>query len=326
MIKAVCNSCGYSREFDLKNAGRRFKCPKCAADVVIATQAEEKRHHVTDTAAPLPVPAAPIVAHNTGARKLALWIIVAVGAFISAFLAYRQFSQDDFSKAALENNDDSSQEPSYETSYDQPKNIFSDRKFRDTPIEFYPIGFSNNSLFAYQYRPCAGGCGCCTQDVMVVDLATDKVVDKLDILSIDRDDKVDHDQNWHNRKSDIGQMLWKHRISQRNPSVNSSRYVVSGKHTYNVDVSTSVTPAQNEYNMGPDLSYQVTVKMENGKSRVVSSGVFPDGVAFIYLGYLKSPFEDQVALLFLKSYNGFEAEHFNEVVVVGCKLDPKYYR
>ena len=35
MIAAKCVACGYSREFDDKHIGRRFKCPNCAATVSI---------------------------------------------------------------------------------------------------------------------------------------------------------------------------------------------------------------------------------------------------------------------------------------------------
>ena len=40
MVKAVCDSCGYSRDFDSTNAGRKFKCPKCATLVVIPAPPE----------------------------------------------------------------------------------------------------------------------------------------------------------------------------------------------------------------------------------------------------------------------------------------------
>lgn len=98
MLKAVCDSCGYSREFDQKNAGRKFKCPKCAASVVIPLQAHEATPEVPETAAPPPAQPAPLTSENKGSRKLVLWSVIAVVAIAGVVVALRQSSQDDFSR------------------------------------------------------------------------------------------------------------------------------------------------------------------------------------------------------------------------------------
>jgi hypothetical protein len=76
---------------------------------------------------------------------------------------------------------------------------------------------------------------------------------------------------------------------------------------------------------GSKMIYTATVLLNNVKSKIVTSGKQNDGESFEYLGYLKSPFSNQLALLFNKRSRGFEAEPVNEVVVVGCIMDPKLY-
>ena len=98
MVKAVCDSCGYSREFDQKNAGRKFKCPKCAASVVIPLQAHEAAPEVPETVAPPPAQPAPPTSENKGSRKLVLWFVIAVVAIAGVVVALMQSSQDDFSR------------------------------------------------------------------------------------------------------------------------------------------------------------------------------------------------------------------------------------
>jgi hypothetical protein len=76
---------------------------------------------------------------------------------------------------------------------------------------------------------------------------------------------------------------------------------------------------------GSKMIYSASVLLNNFKSKIVTSGKEIDGESFEYLGYLKSPFSNQLALLFDKRYKIFEAELVNEVVVVGCILDPKFF-
>lgn len=209
--------------------------------------------------------------------------------------------------------------------YYYPTNAFAGRRFRDSEIEFYPIGISDDGLFAVLQRPCNGGCGCCTYDIKIINLTTDKTVAEMS-LNKDHEEIEDHQRDWRNQAVRIENFLQGNRISQIPLPINSSPLVTYSGHTYKVNVSTRKGTVRDEYLGNGSLKYTVTVKLDNSKTKIVSKGAFSDGVAFQYLGYIQSPFDAQIALLFNKSYDGWEAEHVNEVVIVGCKLDPKYFK
>jgi hypothetical protein len=209
--------------------------------------------------------------------------------------------------------------------YTYPANIFAGRRFRDSEIEFYPIGISDDGLFALVERPCDGGCGCCTHKIQIINLTTDKPYAELD-LNKDHEEIEDHKREWRKQAGRIENFLENKRISQMPLPVNSSPVLNYMGHTYKVSVSTRNGTDNDEYLGNSSLKYTVTVKLDNSKIKIVSKGAISDGAAFQYLGYIQSPFDAQIALLFNKSYDGWEAEHVNEVVVVGCKLDPKYFK
>ena len=81
MITATCKSCGYSRDFEDKNIGRRFKCPKCAASVVIGAAEDLEAEQSEEAAAsgggdaPIPVDLKP---QSSGSGKWGLWIMAAI--------------------------------------------------------------------------------------------------------------------------------------------------------------------------------------------------------------------------------------------------------
>jgi len=209
--------------------------------------------------------------------------------------------------------------------YTYPKNLLKKISTESEPIEFYCIGFNSNGYLAYIDRPCNGGCGCCTHDIIIQDLLTDKVVKSYSFLQhLNLETVEDHVEQWNKLKEEGSQFLRVNNIEQIPIGLNNNSSMQYGGHSFQIKFSTksSQNPA---YDIGSDISYTVRMEIDGEKSKIISSGKITEGYFFKYLGYLKSPFNNQVAILFQKSMHGFEGETINEVLVVGCTLDPIYF-
>jgi hypothetical protein len=209
--------------------------------------------------------------------------------------------------------------------YTYPKNILSKRD-GDMDFELYPIGFSPEGHFAYINRPCAGGCGCCRHDMHIQNLLSDKVEVSHNINN-EVFDSRDHLKDWKMDFRNIKKMLISKGISQSEMFLETNKvfYDKDGIHKYEIKVGKKESyDPESEY--GNKITYSVFVKMDDVKSKRITHGDFTDGVDFEYVGFIRSPFGEQLAVVLNKKTRGFEAEIFSDIVVVGCNLDPKYFR
>ena len=204
--------------------------------------------------------------------------------------------------------------------YVYPNNLFSE----NNEVNFYYIGFNTTGQVAYIQRPCNGGCGCCTHNIVIQDLTTDKKVATLNLMGPEMASIEDHKADWIRNKERIATFLNSYGIVQTPLNLNKSNLINYNNNTFKV-TSTHYLMDDPTAMSGSKMIYSASVLLNNFKSKIVTSGKQNDGESFEYLGCLKSPFSNQLALLFNKRYRGFEAEVENEVVVVGCIMDPQFF-
>jgi hypothetical protein len=216
--------------------------------------------------------------------------------------------------------------------YKYPKNLIPQRNEENSP-ELYAIGFSPEGNFAYIDRPCSGGCGCCTHDVIIQDLLTDKIESVIDIKTPSEDGEIhDHVKNWSDHFSKIEKNLKLKGISQTSLQINKSKSFTDEitKHRYDIKIFKKEQQNQNDNEDvglwdGNKIIYNVYVTINDGKSKRITKGVIQNGIDLEYIGFIRSPYTDMIAVILNKKSTGFELETFNEVVVVGCQLDPSFY-
>lgn len=210
--------------------------------------------------------------------------------------------------------------------YNYPQNIIRSRD-EENRVEFYPIGFSPEGNFAYINRPCDGGCGCCTHDIIIQDLLTDKIETQLSLVPTEEMGSQSHLESWIKNFSKVEKALKLKGISQSSLQIKSSSSFIDDITSHKYDIKINKKVKENEYSaeQGSELSYSVYVTIDNGKTKRITKGVFQYAYDLEYLGYIRSPYSDMIAVVLNKKQRGFEGDINNDVVVVGCHLDPSFY-
>jgi hypothetical protein len=240
--------------------------------------------------------------------------------FISAFFACNTNKNNNQTKDETEISVDESSTEVKTKTYVYPNNLF----IQNSDLNFYCIGFNTTGQVAFVDRPCNGGCGCCRHNIIIQDLTTDKIVSTLNLMGLEINSIEDHKADWIRNKERIATFLNSYGIVQNPLNINNSNIINNNNNSFKV-TSTHYLMDDPSAMYGSKMIYSASVLLNNFKSKIVTSGKEIDGESFEYLGYLKSPFSNQLALLFDKRYKIFEAELVNEVVVVGCIMDPKFF-
>jgi hypothetical protein len=210
--------------------------------------------------------------------------------------------------------------------YNYPKNIIPSRD-EENSIEFYPIGFSPEGNFAYINRPCNDVCGCCTHDLIIQDLLTDKIETSFPIRSSDGSGVQNHITDWNYNFSNIERSLKLKGISQSQLRIESG-LIFNDKnnyHSYEVKIEKRVKQDKYYPGVGDVLSYSVYVTIDNRKSKRITYGKINNSYDLEYIGFIRSPFSDIVSIILNKKTSGFEGEIENDIVAIGCHLDPSFY-
>lgn len=240
--------------------------------------------------------------------------------FISAFFSCNSNNNNNQTKDETAISVDVTSNEANIKTYVYPSNLFPQKN----ELSFYCIGFNTTGQVAFIDRPCNGGCGCCTHNIIIQDLTTDKIVSTLNLMGPEINSIEDHKADWIINKDRVATFLNSYGIVQNPLNVNNSNLINYNNNTFKVTSSHYLMDDPSAM-YGSKLFYSASVLLNNFKTKVVTSGNQIDGESFEYLGYLKSPFSNQLALLFNKRSRGFEAEIDNEVVVVGCIMDPKFF-
>lgn len=210
--------------------------------------------------------------------------------------------------------------------YTYPDNILQSRD-EENRKEFFPIGFSPEGNFAYINRPCNGGCGCCTHDIIIQDLLTDKIETQLSLIPTSEIGSQSHMDSWTTNFSKIERALKLKGISQSAMQLeNETEFNDSyNRHSYQIKVNKRVKENIEYPEEGDEMSYSVDVTIDKRKTKRITYGKINSAYDLEYMGFIRSPFSDLVTIILNKKQRGFEAEITNDLVAVGCHLDPNFY-
>lgn len=195
--------------------------------------------------------------------------------------------------------------------------------------KIYPIGWSENGLFAYaDYEYVGGGCGSCyTYRFMILDLVTDEVVFKLVAEEVYEED---FDGFWETHQSEISKKAAEFKITPVTGfNFDSGAEFESGGKDYTVEVDLAYTQKTFEW--------METVTVEDviswwsvglsaagfGRKTVFDrQEKYPGLLNVAVCGVLKSPFEDR-ALIFMaeegRNYEGGGTDGYG-LTLIGAHL------
>jgi hypothetical protein len=210
--------------------------------------------------------------------------------------------------------------------YRYPRNVLPPRQ-NEYSYEFYPIGFSPEGNFAYINRPCNGGCGCCTHEILIQDLLTDKIETKLSILNPSEFENTSHVESWNSNFSSIEKALKLKGISQKNFQIENmmSFYNKDKSHKYDIKINKNMLPPHDNQTYSNDLSYEVYATIDNQKTKRITYGKIQEAKDLEYIGFIRSPFTDIIAVILNQQSYGYEGEVSNKLIAIGCHLDPSFY-
>jgi hypothetical protein len=190
----------------------------------------------------------------------------------------------------------------------------------DVIPQFKPIGWSKDGKFAYRNTMCDDMCGCCTDGIAVISAITDETVEYLpcgegggDFREMSMKDSIMEVRKTLSRNSivvgSVGQFIKSNQINDYNIILNQKRI-----------------SAREGANIGFDLEYKLIVGNNNIGYKTVSGGIITDlDQDLQYLGYIKSPFEDRILILFSDCSLGLEMTYRYDLYLVGCNLNPKTF-
>ena len=187
----------------------------------------------------------------------------------------------------------------------------------DVIPQFKPIGWSKDGKFAYKNTMCDDMCGCCWNGISIISAITDKKIQYLDFVggfgNISMKDSIMEVRKALSRNSivvgSVGQFIKSNKINDYSIILNQNR--ISEREGANI---------------GFDLEYKLIVGNNNIGYKTVSKGLVTDNDQDLqYLGYIKSPFENRILILFSDCSLGLEVTYRYNLYIVGCNLNPKTF-
>lgn len=200
---------------------------------------------------------------------------------------------------------------------------------------YYPIGWSRDGNIAFREFREFDGVGGCQDNLIVQSMVTDKIIKDIqldfwmDDGSVgDWEDHCDWEEIWAKERRTILKYLNRYEIQDNSFGfMKKSKYITSNNREYTIKLSQDVleTYDWSNYEGENRTSYKLKVYLD-GRPKTISKGTIH--VHNIdYVGYYKSPFEERIAIIL--QYQDDQADEYSNnggIIIVGCHLDPKYWR
>jgi hypothetical protein len=190
----------------------------------------------------------------------------------------------------------------------------------DVTPKFKPIGWSKDGKFAYKNTMCDDMCGCCTDGIAVISAITDETIEYL---------------HFGEGGGDFGEISMKDSIMEvkktlsRNNIVFGSvgQFIKSNKiNDYEIVLNQKIIRPRDGYDIGFNLEYKLIVGNNKIGYKTVSKGLITDNNQDLqYLGYIKSPFEDRILIIFSDCSLGIEVTYTYSLYIVGCNLSKRSF-
>jgi len=194
-----------------------------------------------------------------------------------------------------------------------------------------PIGWATPSKFAFRKISINGGCGVGSDEVLVQDVMTDRIISRTAFCQRPcepcEEDLAGHDGNfsWRRHQAAITRAMERFGITPLADIPIYERAEVRGEDgslvRFKLDVSTLRPADPDNEEWDPQVAYKL-IAMVVGSSKVIHQGPHTGGVELA--GFVRDPYRDEVMVLLELTSHGFEYEEVMERIFVGCQLDPSY--
>jgi|TARA_B110000285_G_scaffold45939_1_gene51498 hypothetical protein len=196
------------------------------------------------------------------------------------------------------------------------------------------IGWSKEGNIAYLKNTEFGGYGGCKYELVILNLATDKVLNKS-FLGGDSprehqasENACDIDYLWRKKQKSINDLLGYYEITNDFfGGIKEQNRIESSTGLYSFKLSSTVLSTYDNYECEGvnQLKYDLKV-YHNSKAVTVSKNYSLNAGSIEILGYFKSPVEDRILIILQYSNMGcMEYDHFADIIMVGCELNPKWW-
>ena len=196
------------------------------------------------------------------------------------------------------------------------------------------IGWSRKGNIAYLKNTGFGGYGGCMYEIFILNLGSDKVLNKI-LLGGDSpgdeqtsENSCDIDYLWRKKQKSINDLLGYYEISNGffGDLIEQNRVESSTGH-YSFKLSTTILSTYDNYECEGENKLKYDLKVyHNSKAVTVSKNYSLNAGSIEILGYYKSPVEDRILIILQYSNMGcMEFDHYADIIMVGCELNPKWW-
>lgn len=195
---------------------------------------------------------------------------------------------------------------------------------RNLTESFYPIGWSKDGKFAYIVEPADIACDCYFANLIIKDLKTDTVLWNFDYESGTFNEKDNTPKSlpafWRFNERLFSKKLREYKIRQTTDFAFESFPII-----YKGDELTATLSVERDQGDEPRFVSAIGLRMSSKRkgSKIVYENkdlTDSDVLDVRLLGYLKSPFEQRVALILIEVHRGFEFTQVVKANLVGSDL------
>lgn len=196
------------------------------------------------------------------------------------------------------------------------------------------IGWSRKGNIAYLKNTTLAGYGGCKYELVILNLATDKVLNKT-LLGEDSPGEHEVSENacdinylWRKKQKSINDLLGYYEISNVFfGGIREQTRTQSSTGLYTFKLSSTIVSKYDNYECEGKNQLKYALKVyHNGKAVTVSKNYSLNAGSIEILGYYKSPVEDRILIILQYSNMGcMEFDHYADIIMVGCELNPKWW-
>lgn len=197
---------------------------------------------------------------------------------------------------------------------------------------YTPIGWSKKGNLAFLKNSSYAGYGGCKYEIIVQNLGTDKILNAIlieeDSPNHPNDNGCDIYLSWRKKQKSVDDMLGYYEITNGYfGDIIEQNSVQSSTGTYSFKLSSTILSTYDNADCEGEnkLKYYLKVYL-NGKSVTVSKNYSLEADDIEILGYYRSPVEERILIILQYSSMGCdEYDHYKDIIMVGCELNPKWW-
>lgn len=191
---------------------------------------------------------------------------------------------------------------------------------------FFPVGWSKDGKFAYYTEPGDEACGCYFGQLIILDTVNDKELWSFKYDGLDDQDKPKYKaitDLWRKNRRLFSDKLNQYGIIAQG-SFSLLRFpIASAGDQLRADLKIEETSDQEARIYGAIKKATLQISSQRGGTKIVHEESYPEygPLDMKVLGYLKSPYEQRIAIIVLEVQRGYEGPpHTTHVKVVGSSL------